>query len=201
MDKPWLIGISGLPRSGKDVLAELLIADNWFGISLGDVVRGYARDRHKTEPDPISVANMTETANWLRENNGPDVILQVALRQFKKRQVSGKQAKGLVLWSVRMPVEVDFILSHGGQLFWVDASDNVRYQRAMNNLRPGEQNLSLTEFKRQEDLQWLPQPGIAAEIQMNIAYVKSHATKIIVNNGSDKDAFIKRILKLIRQSI
>lgn len=184
-----LVGIGGLPRSGKDTVAELLISDGWFGISFGDVVRGYAFKRHKSEPDPISVANMTETSNWLRETRGSDVILQEALNQFSVRQQSGKHDKGLVLWSVRAPVEVDFILSHGGQLVWVEASEETRYERGLNNLREGEAYTTLDEFKRQEQLQWLPQLGIPREVQMDISYVKSKATYTLQNNGDNIESF------------
>ncbi len=193
-----LIGIGGLPRSGKDTVAEVLIADGWFGISFGDVVRGYAFKRHSGEPDPISVANMTETSNWLRETRGPDVILQEALKQFNERQKKDQQNKGLVLWSVRAPVEVDFILEHGGQLIWVEASDEVRHNRGVKNLREGEAHITLLEFKRQEALQWKPQTGIPKEVQMDISYVKSHATKILENNGNNKKEFVNKIKQAIQ---
>jgi len=195
-----LIGIGGLPRSGKDTLADLFIADGWFGISFGDFTRMHAQKRHKDKPDPISVANMTETSNWLRETYGPDVILQEALKQFEQRQKEGKKDKGLILWSVRAPVEVDFILAHGGQLIWVETSDEVRYRRGMQNLRSGEPELSLEEFKAHEALQWQPQPDIPKEVQMDISYVKSHATKTLENNGDNKDEFIKKAKALVESA-
>lgn len=192
-----LIGIGGLPRSGKDTLAELFIDAGYFGVSFGDIVRGFARVRHKDKPDPISVANMTDTANWLRDTRGPDVILQEALKQYEAA-LKIHDYKGIVLFSVRAPVEVDFILSCGGQLVWVEASDKVRYERAMQNLRHGEQAITLEEFKRQEDLQWLPQPGTPTEAQMDISYVKSKATQILENNGNDVQTFIIAAEKLIQ---
>jgi len=191
-----LVGIGGLPRCGKDTLAELFIEAGYFGVSFGDIVRGFARIRHKDKPDPISVANMTDTSNWLRETRGPDVILQEALKQYKAAQKT-HDYKGIVLVSVRAPVEVNFILSHGGQLVWIESSDKVRYERAMQNLRYGEQAITLEEFKRQEDLQWLPQPGTPAEAQMDISYVKSKSTKILENNGNDVQKFKDDAQKLI----
>ena len=65
-----LIGIGGLSRSGKDTLAEFLISKGYFGVSLGDIVRNQSRIRHADAPDPISIANMTETANNLRQQKG-----------------------------------------------------------------------------------------------------------------------------------
>lgn len=192
-----IIGIGGLPRSGKDTLAELLIEAGYFGVSFGDIVRGFSRKRHADKADPISVANMTETSNWLRETHGPDVILQEALKQYRESPKSA-QYKGLALYSVRAPVELDFIVARGGEVVWVETSDVVRYDRAMKNLRPGEPKLSFDDFKAQEALQWQPQPGIPAEAQMNVAYIKEHATIVIENNGADVEAFkaqVKQTLK------
>ena len=59
-----IIGIGGLPRSGKDELAQIFIDAGFFGVSLGDIVRNIAKTRHSDKPDPISVNNMTETSNF-----------------------------------------------------------------------------------------------------------------------------------------
>lgn len=192
-----IIGIAGMPRSGKDSLAELFIRDNFFGISFGDVVRRFARERHADKPDPISVANMTETSNWLRENHGPEVILDEALQQYKDQTASGQVYQGLVLWSIRMPIEVDYILSRGGELIWTEASVETRYERNLKHMREGEAHVSLDEFKRQEALQWEPQPGIDPTIQMNMSYVKSKATHVLENNEDDFELFLKKAHELI----
>lgn len=192
-----IVGIGGLPRSGKDTLADLLIERGYCGFSFGDYTRTYTRERHKDDPSPISVENMTETSNWLRETYGPDVILQAALKEFKEKQAAGEHYEGLVLYSVRAPVEADWILAHGGTLVWVETSDEVRHERSMQNLREGESNLSLEEFKRQEALQWQPQSGIPAESQMNIAYVKQKATLTIENNGNDVSAFMAQAARAL----
>lgn len=192
-----IVGIGGLPRSGKDLLAEIFIQAGYFGVSFGDIVREFTRERHKDKPDPISVANMTETSNWLRETRGPDVILREALRQFREKVAAGEQYQGLVLWSIRAPVEVDFIVAHNGQIIWVEAEDVVRHRRGLRHLRDGEAPITLKEFKRQEALQWKPQPGIPAEVQMDLSYVKAHATQTLVNNDDDLDGFNKKAANLI----
>lgn len=191
-----IIGIGGLPRSGKDTLAEMLIDAGYFGFSFGDFTREAALKRHKDKPDPISVANMTETSNWLRESHGADVILREALKKFEAANKDG-QFKGIVLFSVRAPIEVDWILSHSGDLIWVEASDAVRHQRGLANMREGEAQISLGEFKKQEALQWQPQPGIPAESQMNVSYVKEKATITLENNGNDLTAFENKARKAL----
>jgi hypothetical protein len=192
-----IIGIGGLPRSGKDTLAELFIKDGYFGISFGDVVRGFSYERHKDKPDPISVENMTETSNWLRETRGADVILNEALKGYEKAQVEGGNYRGLVLWSVRAPVEVDWILAHHGALIWMESDAAVRHSRWIEHLREGEMPVSLEEFKHQEMLQWKPQPGIPEEVQMNIAYVKQKATHTLENNSDNYDDFHLKAKALI----
>lgn len=190
-----LIGIGGLPRSGKDTLAEWLIEKGYFGFSFGDYTRAQARQRHADKPDPISVANMTETSNWLREAHGPDVILKAALKEFNQKQAAGADYKGLVLFSVRAPVEVDWILEHGGQLIWIETRDKLRYERFKSAQRQGEADISLQEFKRQENLQWQPQPNLPAGAQMNISYVKAKATIFITNDSNDLADFKKAAQK------
>ena len=185
-------------RSGKDTLADLLIAKGYFGFSLGDYVRSRAAERHKDKEDPISVKNLTETSNWLRETNGADVVLKAALEEFKRVNAQGKY-KGIVLYSIRVPVEVDFILKNGGQLVWVEASAEDRHQRGLNNMRTGEVPISLEEFRQQESLQWEPQPGIPFEAQMNVAYVKEKATITIENNYNSIEEFQEAAIKQLSE--
>lgn len=192
-----IIGIGGQPRSGKDTLAELFIKDGYFGISFGDVVRGFAYERHKDKPDPISVENTTETSNWLRETRGADVILEQALKEYEKAQAEGGDYRGLLLWSVRAPIEVDWILAHHGVLIWMECDAAVRHNRWLENLRPGELPISLDEFKHQEMLQWKPQAGIPEAVQMNIAYVKEKATHTLENNTDNYDDFLLKARALI----
>ena len=199
MNSKRIIGIAGMPRSGKDTVADLLIGRGWFGFSFGDYTRRVALERHKDKPDPISVANMTETSNWLRETGGPDVILKASLAEYEEAS-KAKQYEGLVLYSVRAPVEVDWILAQGGELVWVETRDEIRYERAMNNMREGEARISLDEFKRQEALQWQPQPGTPVDAQMNLSYVKDHATKTIANDGDDIAAFQVAVEKALELS-
>ena len=115
------------------------------------------------------------------------------LEKFKKVQ---KEHKGLVLYSVRAPIEVDFILARGGELIWIEASDKNRYERAMAQIREGSKPISLKEFINHESLQYNPQPGIPKEVQMNTSYVQKNATIIIENNGT-KEEFLAKAKQLV----
>lgn len=186
-----------MSRSGKDSLAELFMASGFYGVSFGDIIRRHARERHADKADPISVANMTETANWLRGREGADVVLREALELFEAEQAAGKDYKGVVLFSVRASIEADFILEHGGELIWVETSDDVRYERMLKHLRDGEAHISKEEFIRQENLQAEPQPGVPVEAQMNASYIKQKATIIFDNNQDDFEAFQQKAADLV----
>jgi dephospho-CoA kinase len=192
-----IVGIGGYPRSGKDSLGEAFIKAGYYGVSFGEIVREHARKRHNDKADPISLQNMTETSNWLREQYGADVLLQEALRQYKEKIEAGEEYAGLLFISIRAPIEVDFILEKNGQLIWVEASDEVRHMRNNQHLRKGEVPLRLEEFVRQEQLQARPQPGTSEAIQMNMEYVKSKATTTIKNNDDDFNAFRHKAKELV----
>jgi dephospho-CoA kinase len=189
-----IVGIAGLPRSGKDSLAELFMDSGYYGVSLGDIVRDEARVRHANEPDPISVKNMTETSNYLRMQKGADFALKEALLRYEKAQKEAEYT-GLVVFSVRAPVEADFILKNGGELIWVEASDKVRHLRTNANLRDGEKPASIKEMKEHEALQEKPQPNLPENIQMNTSYIRSKATVTFTNNGNNIDDFISNAKK------
>ena len=193
-----IIGIGGLPRSGKDSLAEIFIQKGFFGVSLGDIIRDESRTRHADAPDPISVANMTETSNWLRTEHGPDFALREALNRYEKAQdENGQNYKGLVVFSVRAPIEADFILRHGGELIWTEASDETRYERYVHHLREGEVAISIEDMQAQEALQWRPQSDLPAEVQMNVAYVKEKATQVFENNFPTLEEFQSAAHRLV----
>jgi len=193
-----IIGIGGLSRSGKDTVAELLTQSGYMSVSLGDIVREYAFERHKDKPDPITRANTTETSNWLRETYGPDIVMRKALERYEAALAEGKEFVGVVLHSLRAPIEVDFVLAHGGDLVWVETDDHIRYERNNSAQREGERPLSFEEFMAHEAEQWVPQPNLPKEVQMDVSYVKDHATIRIVNNGNDRDAFIAEVRRQLQ---
>lgn len=193
-----IVGIAGLPRSGKDTLAKWFVEAGYFGVSLGDIVREQSRQRHARDANPISVANMTETANYLREKSGADTVLQQALDMYEQARQTDNYT-GLAIYSVRTPAEADFITSHNGRLIWVEARDEVRYARAIEFARDGEDaSIDKETFLAHEQLQWQPKAGVPEEAQMNVAYVKQKATDIIENN-TDVTTFEERARKPMQE--
>jgi dephospho-CoA kinase len=196
MSASKIIGVAGLPRSGKDSLAEYFAERGFCAIGLGEIIRAESRLRHADKPDPISVKNMSETASWLRMKHGADYALKKALEEYEIINKK-KDYVGLMIVSVRAPIEVEFILEHSGEIIWVEASDEVRYERNMSALRSGERHdLDLETFLKHESVQWKPRPELPVDAQMNMAYVKEKSTITIENNGEKIEDFITEVKKI-----
>lgn len=191
-----IVGIAGKNRSGKDTLAEIFIKNGYYGISVGDLVRKQSIILHPNDPDPISTKNTTETSNYLRSKYGPDFLLIEAINKYLKA-LSKKQYKGLVVYSIRAPIEADKILSMRGRLIWLEADDHIRYERAMKYLRKGELRISFDEYIEGESLQYRPSNELPVELQMNLNYVRSKATDIVDNSSDNVEEFTNKVAKLV----
>jgi len=185
-----IVGIGGYSRSGKDTLATLLLDAGYFGISVGDIAREYSMERHKDSKSPISRINLTETSNWLREQKGPDVFMKLALDKYRQA-LKTKEYKGILIWSIRAPIEADFIIKNKGTLIWIDSKPKTRYERFLENLRTGEVSIDFDEYLRQEQTQVVPQPDIDPLIQMNMDYVKEKANLTLDNNFEGTEKFLE----------
>ncbi len=185
-----IVGIGGYSRSGKDTLATLLLSAGYFGISVGDIAREYSMERHKDSKSPISRINLTETSNWLREQKGPDVFMKIALDKYRQA-LKTKEYKGMLIWSIRAPIEADFIIKNRGTLIWIDSKAKTRYKRFLENLRTGEVSIDFDEYLRQEQTQVVPQPDIDPLIQMNMDYVKEKSNLTLDNNFEGTEKFLE----------
>ena len=185
-----IVGIGGYSRSGKDTLATLLLSAGYFGISVGDIAREYSMERHKDSKSPISRINLTETSNWLREQKGPDVFMKIALDKYRQA-LKTKEYKGMLIWSIRAPIEADFIIKNKGTLIWIDSKAKTRYKRFLENLRTGEVSIDFDEYLRQEQTQVVPQPDIDPLIQMNMDYVKEKSNLTLDNNFEGTEKFLE----------
>jgi dephospho-CoA kinase len=192
-----IVGIAGKIRSGKDTLAEIFIQNGYFGVSVGDIVRERSRELHSDDTNPISTENMTKTSNYLRAKLGSDFLFKEAIARYKY-SIKFKSYNGLVIYSIRAPIEADRIVENHGQLIWIEANDEIRYKRAMENLRTGDSVNSFEKFKLAESKQFTPDPNMPDESQMNLGYVKNKATKLLTNNDSSMNKFKAEALELVK---
>ena len=94
-----IIGIVGLPGSGKTSLSGIMKRRGFKVLEMGDIVRkGMAR-----EGVPLTGPGMREYANALKSRHGKDWIAKEAMKEISMRRLSGKD---FAVSSIRTPEEV-----------------------------------------------------------------------------------------------
>ncbi|HEX3568590.1 MAG TPA: AAA family ATPase [Candidatus Saccharimonadales bacterium] len=175
-----LIGLSGTNGAGKDAVAEMLAKERGF-LFVGAtemLVKELERLGRTTSREDKS----TLSAEWRREF-GMGVIVDKALAEFEKVK---DQYKGLVVSSLRHPAEADRVHDAGGEVWWIDADPEVRYDRirSANRGRPLEDDKTFEEFLAEEQRE-MHRTG--DEATLNTAAVKERADRILYNNGNSLD--------------
>jgi len=134
-----IVGIVGHPSSGKDTVAEYLAQCYGFThISTGNLVREYVRDNNLGKP---SRQNLNRAATKLRQKNGAGFLAKLALQNPSPR---------LVISGIRTAAEAVAVKEAGGLIIAVTAPLKVRYERARQRGRVGE-DISLPMFQMIEE--------------------------------------------------
>jgi dephospho-CoA kinase len=119
-----VIGIVGLPGSGKSEAANVAVDMGVPVVTMGDVIRQACRDRGL---DPATDHGRVATA--LREENGPAAIAERSLPIIEERR---EDSDTVVVDGIRSDVEVGAFREAFGEAFLlveVDAPFEVRAQR------------------------------------------------------------------------
>lgn len=181
-----IIGLSGTNGAGKDTVAELLAEEQ--GWLFADATTMFVAELTKRGLPTDRPHKSALSAEWRREL-GMAVIVDKAVEMFKQGNYPG-----VVVSSLRHPGEADRVHELGGQVIWVDADPQVRYQRIQTNAaargRHVEDVKSFADFLADEVREMTP-VGDAATL--NMAAVKQRADLKLLNNGADLAAFKQAI--------
>jgi dephospho-CoA kinase len=119
-----VIGIVGLPGSGKSEAAAVAREEGVPVVTMGDVIRRACRDRGL---DPAT--HHGEVARQLREENGPAAIAEASLPHI---EAGLEDADTVVVDGIRSDVEVERFREAFGEEFVlveIDAPDAARAER------------------------------------------------------------------------
>lgn len=123
-----ILGLTGHPSCGKDTIAEWFIEHRDFAhISTSDLLREYIQENNL---GGIDRENMSAVGTRLRAEKGPDFLVKQAL----ERNASAK----LIISGIRALPEAEAIQRAGGKILVVTAPLEVRYERAKQRGRIGD---------------------------------------------------------------
>ena len=179
-----LICITGMPGSGKSIIAKAATDLKLPVVNMGDVVREETLKRYGViKPDL-----MRKVSADLRREFGNRII---AIRTLEK--IKDIDDPIIVVDGVRSLEEIDVFKSHGNVvIIAIHASPKTRFERIRRRGRPGDPD-NWDDFWRRD----------LVELSFGIGYVIALADYMIVNEGSIEEAYksAREILERLKQDV
>jgi len=170
-----IIAITGTNAAGKDTAAEYLVTKGFKHFSLSDELREIARERG-LEP---TRENLIALGNEMRRLFGTAYLTKRILEK-------AVGTPHIVLSSVRNVGELEPVRNTDGfRLIAIDAPSEIRYRRARERGRIGEQ-VTLEEFMRMD-----AEEMHGGETEQNLAHLIESADILIVNDGTFEELYKK----------
>ncbi|HEY0196297.1 MAG TPA: AAA family ATPase [Methanobacterium sp.] len=171
-----VIGVTGMPGSGKGIVAGVAISLGFQVIRMGDVIRDEAHKRN---------AKIGETAIQLRKEHGDFVVAERCIEKIKElSKGSDNQPDLYIIEGIRSPFEVEMFQENfpDFKVLSVNSSPETRFKRLLNRKRADDSHIK-PEFEIRDK----------RELKFGIGDVIATADYMVVNEGS-----IKRFKKIIR---
>ena len=168
-----IMGISGLPGSGKSLVSEMATDKGAIMVSMGDIIREEAKKRGESTG---------ETAVNLRKEYGDYIVSELTIEKIKKLREDG----------IENPIVVDGIRSHHEVKMFKENFDNFIIVSVFAN--PDIRFKRLAERKREDDSQDLAGFQIRDERELNFGMgnVIALSDKLIINE-SDFESYREKI--------
>lgn len=176
-----IIGLAGTFASGKDTVAQHLVEDfGYTHVSTGDMVRKVAQEKYGSIERPV----LHSTAREFRYEHGAGAFVTEALKEQRPTVISGIRTLG----------EAKTLLEADGTMVFVDAPVEVRFERVKSRNRDKETELTLEEFKANEEKELYAGPN---DEDFNIRGIRDLAD-VVVENTLPLEEFIELVYAKLR---
>ena len=164
-----IMGISGMPGSGKSIVSDIATEKGAIIVSMGDIVREEAKKRGE---------GSKETAKNLRAEHGPYIVSELTIEKIKKLQDEGV-GNLIIVEGIRSPHEVEMFKENFDNFIILSVFTNpaLRFERLKKRMREDDSQ-EYSEFKRRDD----------NELGFGIGTVIALSDKLIINE-SDIESF------------
>ncbi len=175
-----VIGISGLPGSGKSLVSEIATEKGGVVVSMGDIIREEAKKRGESTK---------QTATNLRKEHGKYIVAQLTVEKIKQ-MIEDKIATTIIVEGIRSPFEVNMFKENFDNFIILSIFTNpdLRFKRLQQRNRED-------DSKNYEDFQKRDQ----MELDFGIGTVISLSDKIIINE-KDLDSYKKEINEFLKEN-
>ena len=168
-----VMGISGLPGSGKGLVSEIASKKGAIIVSMGDIIREEAKKRGESTK---------ETAQNLRIEFGEYIVSELTIRKIKKLLDEGCESS-IIVEGIRSPHEVNMFKNNFEDfiILSIFANPAIRFERLKKRMREDDSD-DLNEFKKRDQM----------ELDFGIGNVISLSDRKIINE-SDLDSYTQKI--------
>jgi dephospho-CoA kinase len=175
-----VVGIVGLPASGKGEFSRIALSLGIPVIVMGDMIRKVVRDAGR----PLTDKNLGETAGRIRAENGMDAIARLCVPEVRKQE-----APLVIVDGIRGDSEVRVFRDSfpGFVLVRIDAPFGTRARRIAGRGRPDD-NLDGDALKKRDEreLAWgLGKALLGADYR--------------IDNDSSLESFIRQVMALLER--
>ncbi|WP_405292915.1 nucleoside monophosphate kinase [Methanobrevibacter sp.] len=174
-----VMGVSGLPGSGKSFVSDVACEKGAIIVSMGDIIREEAKKRGESTK---------ETAKNLRAEHGEYIVSELTVKKIKKLQEEGN-TKAILVEGIRSPPEVDMFKENFDNFIIISifANPEIRFKRLQKRMREDDSQ-DYAGFKKRDD----------TELGFGIGTVISLSDKLIINE-SDLESYIEEIRKTLEE--
>jgi dephospho-CoA kinase len=174
-----VIGISGMPGSGKSIVSDMAAEKGAIIVSMGDIVREEAKKRGESSK---------ETAKNLRAEHGQYIISELTIKKIKQLQDEGNE-KPIIVEGIRSHHEVEMFKENFDNfiILSIFANPSLRFERLKNRMREDDSE-DYSEFQKRD----------LTELDFGIGHVISLSDKLIINE-SDLESFRQEITEFLEE--
>lgn len=166
-----IIGISGLPGSGKSLISQIASEKGAIIVGMGDIVREESKKRG--EDSKITAVN-------LRKEHGKYIIAELTIAKIK-RIISKENSKLIIVEGIRSPYEVNLFKENfkDFSIISIFTNPNLRFKRLQDRKREDDSN-NYEEFLERDK----------RELDFGIGNVIACSDKIIINEKEDRKSVV-----------
>lgn len=174
-----IMGISGLPGSGKSLVSEMAIEKGAMIVSMGDIIREEAKKRGESTKD---------TAQNLRKEFGQFIVAELTIKKINEI-ISENSDNSIIVEGIRSPHEVDMFKENFKDfiILSIFANPTLRFKRLQQRKREDD-STDYEGFKARDQM----------ELDFGIGDVISLSDKIIINE-SDLESYSQKINEFLEE--
>ena len=174
-----VMGISGLPGSGKGLVSDMATEKGAIIVSMGDIIREEAKKRGESTK---------ETAKNLRKEHGEYIVSELTIKKIKEFQKEGNE-NSIVVDGIRSHHEVEMFKENFENFIILSVFTNpkIRFERLKLRMREDDSQ-EYSEFERRDK----------NELGFGIGTVIALSDKLIINE-SDLESFQDEINEFLSE--